>query len=140
MKKILSAILTVAMLSGCAIFNPDCSTFGKNGNDIVYFDFDSSVIRPDAAEALNEQAKALRKTDDGIIIAGHADERGTREYNLALGARRANAVSNYLMSQGIDAERISTVSYGKERPAVIGSNEEAWSKNRRAETILEEFE
>jgi len=139
MKKLFSAILALTMLSGCAIFNPDCSTFGKTGSDTVYFDFDSSVIRPDAAEVLNHQATVLNKKDGEIVVAGHADERGTREYNLALGARRANAVSNYLVARGVDAERISTISYGKERPAVLGNNEEAWSKNRRAVTILEDL-
>ena len=86
---------------------------------------------------MQTQVKWLKKNDKvDVIVQGYCDERGTREYNLALGERRANAVKQYLISQGISANRISTISYGKERPAVLGSNEAAWAQNRRAITVV----
>ncbi|MDH5412292.1 MAG: peptidoglycan-associated lipoprotein Pal, partial [Alphaproteobacteria bacterium] len=108
-----------------------------NVGDRIFFDFDKSNLRPDAIDQLNRQADWL-KMNGGITVAieGHCDERGTREYNLALGDRRASSASQYLRSMGVDGGRIETISYGKERPAVLGSNEEAWAQNRRAVMVV----
>ena len=103
----------------------------------VYFGFDSSELAGEAQAILDRQAAFLNVNPTMVvIIEGHADERGTREYNLALGDRRAVAVRDYLLAKGLNAARVRTVSYGKERPAVSGSNEESWAKNRRAATVL----
>ena len=108
-----------------------------NAEDRVFFAFDSSALSDNAKEALDTQVKWLKKHDNvDVVVQGYCDERGTREYNLALGERRANAVKNYLVSQGVAADRVSTISYGKERPAVSGSNEAAWAQNRRAVTVV----
>lgn len=105
--------------------------------DRVFFDLDRAVVRPDARPVLDRQAAWLKKYPEvTVTIEGHADERGTREYNLALGNRRATAAKNYLVALGINPNRITTISYGKERPAVPGSNEQAWSQNRRAVTVV----
>ena len=105
--------------------------------DTVNFDFDSAELTVSARSTLNRQAAFLSLNPDlMIVIEGHADERGTREYNLALGDRRATAVRDYLVAKGINSARVRTVSYGKERPAVAGSDEAAWAKNRRAATVL----
>ena len=91
----------------------------------------------DATEVVDSQVKWLKKHENvNVVVQGYCDERGTREYNLALGERRANAVKQYMVSQGIDASRVSTISYGKEKPFVLGSNEEAWAQNRRAVTVV----
>ena len=104
--------------------------------DRVYFDLDKAEIR-DGTSTLNDQAAWLKKYPNiTIVVEGHADERGTREYNLALGERRANAVKEYLVSRGVSANRIETVSYGKERPAVLGSNNSAWAQNRRGVSVV----
>ena len=103
----------------------------------VYFDFDSSALSADAKSTLNAQAAFLRSNPSvRITVEGHADERGTREYNLALGDRRASAARDFLVAQGIDGARIKTISYGKERPEMVGSNDEAWAKNRRSVSII----
>jgi peptidoglycan-associated lipoprotein len=108
-----------------------------NVGDRVFFDTDRSTIRPDGRATLDKQSTWLKKyPSTTITIEGHADERGTREYNLALGNRRATAVKNYLVATGINPNRITTISYGKERPAVVGSNEQAWAQNRRAVTVV----
>jgi len=108
----------------------------KVGNT-VFFDFDSAALSYDAQVTLSRQAAFLQLNPEAVVvIEGHCDERGTREYNLALGDRRASAARDFLLAKGIDAARIRTVSYGKERPAMLGSNEEAWAKNRRAATVL----
>ena len=106
------------------------------GRDVIYFDTDKyNIDEPDAA-ALRSQAQWLaRYPAKHATIEGHCDERGTRDYNIALGQRRANAAKDYLVSLGVDAGRLSTISYGKERPVALGSNEEAWAKNRRAVTV-----
>ena len=105
--------------------------------DTVNFDFDSAELTVSARSTLNRQAAFLSLNPDlMIVIEGHADERGTREYNLALGDRRATAVRDYLVAKGINSARVRTVSYGKERPAAAGSDEAAWTKNRRAATVL----
>lgn len=112
--------------------------FRQNVGDRVFFDTDQSTIREDGRQTLNRQADWLKKyTNYPITIAGHCDERGTREYNLALGERRANAARQYLIGQGVPASRIKTISYGKERPDPVGSDEAAWARNRRAVTELE---
>jgi len=103
----------------------------------IHFDFDKYDIRPGDTEILKENGTLLKKYPKvKIQIEGHCDERGTIEYNLALGERRANSTKKYLTSLGISPDRISTISYGKERPADPGHNEEAWAKNRRAHTII----
>ena len=108
------------------------------GFDTVYFDYDKTTLRAEALPVLTHLAKWMGEHPDvRVRIAGHADERGTREYNLALGDRRATAVRNYLASIGVPGQRLDTVSYGKERPAVVGSSEESWAKNRRAVAELE---
>ena len=105
--------------------------------DTVLFGYDSSQLSADAMATLDAQAALLNaKQSFRVKIEGHADERGTREYNLALGERRASAARDYLVAKGVDGSRIRIVSYGKERPAVVGSNEEAWAKNRRSVTVL----
>ena len=105
--------------------------------DRVYFDYDKYNLSPDARNILEKQAAWLSKnTQFNIIIEGHCDERGTREYNLALGERRANAVKDYLAALGIPPNRMSTISYGKERPVALGSNEAAWAQNRRGVTEI----
>lgn len=105
-------------------------------SDKVYFDTDRYDIDSQDQATLDSQAAWLRQYPNvRVTIEGHADERGTRDYNLALGDRRANAAKNYLASQGIDASRINTISYGKERPEALGSDESAWAQNRRAVTV-----
>ncbi|CDO35772.1 peptidoglycan-associated lipoprotein [Novosphingobium mathurense] len=107
-----------------------------SGSDTIYFDTDKYDIDAMDQDALAKQAQwLLQYPNKRATIEGHCDERGTREYNLALGERRANAAMNYLVSLGVDAARISTVSYGKERPVALGSNEQAWAQNRRAVTV-----
>ena len=106
------------------------------GDDTIYFDTDRFNIDSTDAAALSRQAQWLQQYPaKRATVEGHADERGTRDYNLALGERRANAAKNYLLSVGIAASRVSTVSYGKERPIALGSNETAWAQNRRAVTV-----
>ena len=111
--------------------------FVVNVGDRVYFDFDAYTLRADAASILDAQAAWLvRYPAVKVRIEGNADERGTREYNFALGARRAEAVSTYLVSKGVVPGRISTISYGKENPIDSGVSEDAWAKNRNAHTSL----
>ena len=106
-------------------------------SDRIFFDTDQSDVDAEDQAALQSQAAYMRQYGQvRVTIEGHADERGTREYNLALGERRANAAKNYLAAQGIDAGRISTISYGKERPDATGSDESAWAQNRRAVTVV----
>jgi peptidoglycan-associated lipoprotein len=108
-----------------------------NVGDRVFFDFDRSDLRPDAIDQLNRQADFLKANGSiTVVVEGHADERGTREYNLALGDRRASSAKQYLESTGVAGGRLETISYGKERPAVLGSNEDAWAQNRRAVTVV----
>jgi peptidoglycan-associated lipoprotein len=99
---------------------------------VVYFDFDKSNIRPDAYEILNAHSAYLSSNPAARIrLEGHADERGTREYNMALGERRGNAAANYMSARGVARAQVEVISYGEERPAVMGANEAAWAQNRR---------
>lgn len=103
----------------------------------IYFDYDKSAIRPDAREILKANAEIFTKNSSAkIVVEGHCDERGTAEYNMALGERRAQEAKQYLVNLGIDASRIETISYGKERPLDNRSTEEAWAQNRRAQFLL----
>lgn len=148
------ALFTVLTLAGCASKKSlpnNAADLGLNGNvtpgsqqeftvsvgDRIFFDTDSSVIRPDAAATLEKQAQWLNQYQSyRITIEGHADERGTREYNLALGARRAAATRDYLVSRGVSGQRLNTISYGKERPVAVCDDISCWSQNRRAVTVL----
>jgi peptidoglycan-associated lipoprotein len=107
--------------------------------DRVFFDTDSSSLSPTASATLDRQAAWLNRYTQyqHVLIEGHSDERGTREYNLALGARRANVVMNYLISKGVAANRLTMKSFGKERPVAICDNESCWSQNRRAVTVVQ---
>ena len=110
--------------------------FFVNVGDRIFFDLDKSEITEEAAGTLKKQSAWLQKyKNHTVVIEGHCDERGTREYNLALGERRANAVRESLISLGVAPGRIETISYGKERPAVLGSNKSAWAQNRRGVTL-----
>ncbi|PPR78948.1 MAG: Outer membrane lipoprotein Omp16 [Alphaproteobacteria bacterium MarineAlpha2_Bin1] len=107
----------------------------SNVGDRVLFEYDSSDLTPEARRTLERQAAWLKRYSNvSVTIEGHCDERGTREYNLALGERRATAVSNFLVALGINGARIMTISYGKEKPVALGSNDTAWSQNRRGVT------
>jgi peptidoglycan-associated lipoprotein len=149
-KKILLIIFAGAALSACATASKqsgkmqgdvytgtDTVEYLASGvKDRVFFATNKSVLTTAARDTLRKQAAWMRKKKDlSFTIEGHADERGTREYNLALGERRANAVKDYLMTYGISGKRLSVVSYGKERPVNSGSSPLAWSQNRRSVTI-----
>ena len=107
-----------------------------NVSDRVLFDLDSSQLTAEAQQVLEVQAAWLKKQSNvNITVEGHCDERGTREYNIALGERRATAAKKFLTGLGVASNRISTISYGKERPAMVGSDESSWSQNRRAVSV-----
>ena len=111
--------------------------FSVNVGDIVYFSSDSSDLTPDAQATLQKQSRWLAQYPNfTITVEGHADERGTREYNIALGARRATNVRNFLAQNGVSAARLRTISYGKERPVAVCNDISCWSQNRRAQTVL----
>ena len=155
MKKVLLILLTLCLFSACA---KKYDTFGSRDNadvvneelaqenesvkveqieveDRVFFDLNSSLLTERAKEVLNTVVEALLADDNiskTITVEGHCDERGTAEYNMALGQKRANAVKQYLVKNGVKANRVRVVSFGKERPAVLGSGERVWSQNRRA--------
>jgi peptidoglycan-associated lipoprotein len=103
---------------------------------VFYFDLDKDALRPEVTAALDKYIAILKNNRSTVRLEGHGDERGTREYNLALGERRANAVANYLSVNGIGRDRVESVSYGEERPAAPGHDEESWSQNRRVELSL----
>jgi len=107
-------------------------------NENIYFDFDMSNLKPESQEVLKRKAEWLRNNPgESIIVEGHCDERGTNEYNLALGDRRAQSAKNFLIDLGIAESRLTTISYGEERPADPRQNEDAWSKNRRDQFVIE---
>jgi len=126
--------------SGSEGLNPNLELerllFSPSGLQAVYFDYDSSSLTPSALQILSENAEKIKQVPNVIIqIAGHCDERGTQEYNLALGERRALAVREYLRQLGVSGDRMISISFGEENPAVLGSNEAAWAKNRRCEFL-----
>ncbi len=136
----LNACATVkkdSMLQGDVYTGSDTIEYLASGvKDRVFFATNKSTLTTASRDTLRKQAAFMRKKKDlTFAIEGHADERGTREYNLALGERRANAAKDYLMTYGISSSRISVISYGKERPVDAGSNPLAWSKNRRSVTV-----
>jgi peptidoglycan-associated lipoprotein len=109
----------------------------QNVGDRVFFDLNNSELSQEARQTLDKQAAWLKRYPAvRVTLEGHCDERGTREYNMALGARRANAARAYLVALGVDTDRIQTVSYGAERPAVLGTGEAVWQQNRRAVTVV----
>jgi peptidoglycan-associated lipoprotein len=111
--------------------------FNQEVGAVVYFDFDKYDLSPEARAQLEKQAGWLKQyANITVTVQGNCDERGTREYNLALGERRATSAKNYLVALGVDPNRIQTISYGKERPAVVGSDEAAWAQNRRDVTAI----
>ena len=147
LKKILFLFLFLVLVSACASSSNDEYDTLEEGNvaneeiavgDRVYFGLNKYNLSPSAKKILDVQSEWLKSEEQiNIIIEGRCDERGTREYNLALGERRANSVREYLVKKGISSKRIKTISYGKEKPVVEGSNEEAWAKNRVAITVQE---
>ena len=147
-KKLLLLVATGFFLASCATTNTnqggDASINSGTQEDLivnvgdrVFFEFDSAELTVDAQSTLDAQAAWLMQySDTNITIEGHADERGTREYNLALGDKRAFAVYTYLAQAGVDTNRMEYISWGKERPEVVGSDETAYSQNRRSVTIV----
>ncbi|HLI22012.1 MAG TPA: peptidoglycan-associated lipoprotein Pal, partial [Stellaceae bacterium] len=128
---------TAAPSSTSSVVPGSSQDFVQNVGDRVFFDFDKSVIKPEGQQTLQRQAQWLQKYQNvTVTIEGHCDDRGTREYNLALGERRATAVKNALVALGVSANRIKTISYGKERPIVLGDNEAAWAQNRVGITVI----
>jgi peptidoglycan-associated lipoprotein len=125
--------------AGASAFAPGSQQdLAATAGDRVFFAFDRSDINGEGQQTLQKQAGWLQHYPNVYVrIEGHCDERGTREYNLALGERRANAVKNVLVAEGIPATRISTISYGKERPIALGHDEEAWAQNRVAITTVQ---
>ena len=124
-----------AYTGGALVNNPaNIQAAAATMQAVVHFDFDSDAIRPDAAAILNQHAQFLaQNTGARVLIAGHTDDRGSREYNMSLGERRAAAVRNYLGSRGATAASVELISYGEEQPVALGQNEAAWAQNRRAE-------
>lgn len=124
--------------NGTAVQPGTAAHFKQNvSSDTILFGLDQYDIDAQARSILDSQAQWLTQyPNTRITLEGHADERGTREYNLALGDRRANAAKNYLAARGVSATRITTISYGKERPIALGSDEQSWAQNRRAVTIV----
>ena len=146
LKKLAVASCAVLLLSGCAGSKKGMSSsvdaaliadFERNVGDRVFFAYDRSSITKEAHATLARQATWLQSHDKlNVTVEGHCDDRGTREYNIALGERRAAAAAKALEAKGLAISKIETVSYGKERPAVLGTGEEVWGKNRRAVTVL----
>jgi peptidoglycan-associated lipoprotein len=148
--RLAAAVLLAASVAACA--NKDLQAdfggrgpatpgsqrdFAQNVGDIVYFSTDSTDLTPEAQQTLTSQARWLQQyAQYTITIEGHADERGTREYNIALGARRATTVREFLARQGVSGQRVRTISFGKERPVAVCNDISCWSQNRRAQTVL----
>ena len=151
--KILGTVAVVALLAACSNQNTTASTGAgattsgpapgseedlvANVGDRVFFDFNRSSLRADATATLDKQAEWLSKYPQvNVQVAGNCDDRGTEEYNLALGQRRANTSRDYLVARGVTAARISTISYGKDRPTAPGDDEQAWAQNRNTITSV----
>ena len=152
-KNIFLVLMASLILTACATTKKVTTTVGQMQGDVytgtdtveylasgvpdrVFFATNESILTTRSRETLRKQATWLRENSGiNVVLEGHADERGTREYNLALGERRANAAKDYLMTYGVSASRISVISYGKERPVDAGSNPLSWSKNRRSVTV-----
>ena len=152
-KNIFLVLIAGVILTACATTKKVSTTTGQMKGDVytgtdtveylasgvpdrVFFATNESILTTRSRETLRKQATWLRENSEiSVVLEGHADERGTREYNLALGERRANAAKDYLMTYGVSASRISVISYGKERPVDSGSNPLSWSKNRRSVTV-----
>lgn len=149
--KAIAVCASLVMLSACSTTS---SNYGEDGStrasqdqideletkvgDRVFFEYDSSALTSEAQETLKKQAAFMMQNAElSFVIEGHADERGSREYNMGLGERRAHATKQFLVNLGVPANRLRVVSYGKERPAVLGDNEFAWSQNRRGVTCPE---
>ena len=130
-------VATIGQMQGDVYTGTDTVEYLADGvPDRVFFATNESILTTRSRDTLRKQAAWLRENSEvTVVLEGHADERGTREYNLALGERRANAAKDYLMTYGISSNRISVISYGKERPVDSGSNPLAWSKNRRSVTV-----
>ena len=130
-------VATMGQMQGDVYTGTDTVEYLADGvPDRVFFATNETILTTRSRATLRKQAGWLRENSDvNVVLEGHADERGTREYNLALGERRANAAKDYLMTYGISSNRISVISYGKERPVDSGSNPLAWSKNRRSVTV-----
>lgn len=150
--RLFGAVAALALLAACSNTDQNAAATGAgntvrpgsqedlvaNVGDRVFFDFDSSQVRADQRPVLQRQSEWMgRYPDVRVQVEGHADERGTREYNLALGQRRANSARDVLVASGVNGARISTISYGKDRPAALGSDESAWAQNRRAVTVVQ---
>jgi peptidoglycan-associated lipoprotein len=152
--RLFGAVAALALLAACSNTDQNANATGAGGagtvrpgsqedlvanvGDRVLFAFDSSTIQADQRPILDRQAGWLgRYPDVRVQVEGHTDERGTREYNLALGQRRANAARDVLVAGGVNGARITTISYGKDRPAALGSDEAAWAQNRRAVTAVQ---
>lgn len=147
LKRVALALCALIALSGCSSSKKGlhsanysaAAEFEKNVGDRVYFDFDRSDLTAESKAQIARQAEWLN--NDGrhtikVVVEGHADERGTREYNIALGERRANEVKRHLVVNGVKAERVDVISYGKERPAAIGNTEAVYKLNRRGVTVI----
>jgi peptidoglycan-associated lipoprotein len=155
--RLLAGVAALALLGACSSdSNQDAAATGTGGTggasairpgsqedlvanvgDRVFFAFDSSVITADQRPTLERQARWMQQNAQvTVMVEGHADERGTREYNLALGQRRANSARDVLVANGVAGARLATISYGKDRPAALGSDESAWAQNRRAVTVV----
>lgn len=156
-KTLLAALMAAGLLAACSNTDENAAATGAGGasaaggairpgsqedlvanvGDRVFFDTDRSSVRADQRSVLERQARWMQTNAAvQVSVEGHADERGTREYNLALGQRRANAARDVLVASGVSGARISTISYGKDRPDALGSSEDAWARNRRAVTTV----
>jgi len=153
--KIIAVLAALLLVAACESKSTDTATNTNNGvvngtvtkgsqqdftinvGDHTFFEYDSYALTPQARDTLTKQAAWLKQYGTWrVTVEGHCDERGTREYNLALGERRASAIRAFLIAQGIPANRVRTISYGKERPEVLGSDEASYAKNRRGVTVL----
>ena len=119
--------------TGSGVSGSSLDDLAANADTVFYFDFDKSVLKPEAKAALRIHANALRNNPRSVRLEGHADERGTREYNMALGERRANAVKEFLMLEGVSGSILEVISYGEESPIALGSDSQSWALNRRVE-------